>query len=251
MGSRRPVQKKKKKILHSIGIVITTKNIEGYWTVTPPTIRLRKCDKTRQEKVPIALKNVLSFYRQSRYDLKHKGNLVSLQVQTSHFGIWENPKQEVPSCGKKKLQKINLIDNNPLSIIVTLLTIYWEVIPLTIGVWLITPWKMFTTLGTGTAVAEFNDIVFKASGKTLKFIPADFNEKICIAVENSECSQGTERKKRKAEAGKVMLPSNLLIFQLYTNRYTPSTGKVSSWKYGYLECLGYSDPIYSRWVKSI
>ena len=50
---------------------------------------------------------------------------------------------------------------------------------------LITPWKPFKTLYTGTEVAECNYILFKARGKTFVFIQADFNEKICIADENS------------------------------------------------------------------
>ena len=47
----------------------------------------------------------------------------------------------------------------------------------------ITPWELIKTLCTGTAVTEFNDILFKASGKTFEYIQTDFNEKICIATD--------------------------------------------------------------------
>ena len=67
----------------------------------PPTIRLRKGDKDRREKVSIALNDVLDFYRQSSSDLQHKRNLVSLQVQTAQCGIGANPKQAGASFGKK------------------------------------------------------------------------------------------------------------------------------------------------------
>ena len=87
---------------------------------------------------------------------------------------------------KKTALKLDRIKNNPLSVIVTLLTIYQEVIPSMINVGPITQWELFKTLFTGTAVAEFNDIIFKASGKTFEFIPEDFNSKICLADENSK-----------------------------------------------------------------
>ena len=38
----------------------------------------------------------------------------------------------------------------------------------------------------GTAVAEFNDILFKARGETFEFIQEDFNNKICLTDEKSE-----------------------------------------------------------------
>ena len=58
----------------------------------PPTLFFCKGDKAWREKVPINLKNVLEFYRQSISDLQHKGNMVSIQVQTAQFGIGANPK---------------------------------------------------------------------------------------------------------------------------------------------------------------
>ena len=90
----------------------------------PLTIRLCKDDKYHREKFPIALKNVLNLYWQSRSDLKHKGNSVSLQVQKAHFGIGANAKQSGTSFGNKTAQNLYRIKNNTLAIIVTLLTIY-------------------------------------------------------------------------------------------------------------------------------
>ena len=55
-----------------------------------------------------------------------------------------------------------------------------------IYVGLITPWGIFKTLCTDTEVAELNDILFKASKETCKFVQASFNEKICLADKNSE-----------------------------------------------------------------
>ena len=49
----------------------------------------------------------------------------------------------------------------------------------------ITPWELFKTLCTGTAVTELNDIIVKASGKTFAFIQTDFNKKICIATDEN------------------------------------------------------------------
>ena len=50
----------------------------------------------------------------------------------------------------------------------------------------INPWDLFNTMCTGTAVADFIDILFKASGKTFEFIQADFNEKSCLTDEKSD-----------------------------------------------------------------
>ena len=132
------------------------------------------------------MNNVIYFYRQISSDLKHKGNLVSLLVQTANFWTVANTKQVGKSFGNKTAQKLNRIENNPLDVIVTLLTIYLEVIPSMIDVVLINPWEMFKMLCTGMAVAGFNDTLFKASGKTFEFIQADFNKKICLADKISE-----------------------------------------------------------------
>ena len=94
----------------------------------------------------------------------------SLQVHTSHFEIGVNPKQAQTSFRKKTLQKLNNIKNNPLAVIVTLLTIYWELFSSIIDVVPITPWELFKTPCMGTAVAKFNDILFKSSGKIFEFI---------------------------------------------------------------------------------
>ena len=155
--------------------------------------------KSRREKVPIALNNVLNFYRKISSDLKHKGNLVSLQVHISHFGIGANPKQAGASFGKKTAQKLNCTKNNPLSVIVTLLAIYREVIPSIIDLVPITQWELFKTMCMGTSVAEFNGILFKASGRTFKFIQEDFNKKICLADENSEEVKAWKEKNDKGK----------------------------------------------------
>ena len=42
------------------------------------------------------------------------------------------------------------------------------------------------TLRTDMVVTEFNDILFKANGKTFKFIQANFNEKIFLTDESSD-----------------------------------------------------------------
>ena len=89
------------------------------------------------------------------------------------------------SFRKKTSQRLDRIKNRPLNIIITLLAIYQEVLPSMVYVGWITPWKMFNMMCTGTAVDEFNDILFKSSGKTLEFIQVDLNEKICLADEKS------------------------------------------------------------------
>ena len=48
----------------------------------------------------------------------------------------------------------------------------------------IIPWDLFKKLCMGMLVAEFNNILFKYSRKTFKFIQAYFNKKIFIADEN-------------------------------------------------------------------
>ena len=80
----------------------------------PLTIWLRKGKKDLRKKVPIALNDVLDFYRKSSSDLKHKGNSVSLQFKTSHFGIGANTKQYGTSFGKKTVHKLNRIKKTTL-----------------------------------------------------------------------------------------------------------------------------------------
>ena len=183
----------------------------------PLTIRLCKVEKALWEKVPIALNNVLNLYRHSIFDLQHKGNLVSLQVQTAHFGIGLNEKQAGKSFGKKISQKLDRIENNPLAVIVTFLTIYRQLIHSIIDVGPITPWDMFKMLCTGMAVTEFNDILFKASGKTFEFIQAYFNENICLAYESSdEVNSWKERNyRRKLERQRYPVTA-------YSYRFSPS-----------------------------
>ena len=60
----------------------------------------------------------------------------------------------------------------------------------------ITLWEIFKTLCMGMAVAESNDIIYKASRKTFKFIQADFNEKICLADESSNEFKACKEKKQ-------------------------------------------------------
>ena len=47
----------------------------------------------------------------------------------------------------------------------------------------ITTWELFNTVCTGTAIMEFNDILFKASGEIFASIQTYFNEKIYIATD--------------------------------------------------------------------
>ena len=152
----------------------------------PLKIWSRKGETTLWEKVPIALNDMLDLFQQSSSGLQQKVNSAILQVQTSKFGIGANSKQAETSFGKKTAQNIDRIKNNPLAVNVTLLMIYWEVIPLMINVGPITLWDMFKTLCTGTTVAEFNGILFKASRKTLEFTQAYFNEKIFLVDEKSD-----------------------------------------------------------------
>ena len=128
----------------------------------PLTIWLLKGEKARREKFPIVLNNVINFYHQSRSELQHIENLVSIQIQTAHFGIGANAKQAKRSFGKKTAQKLDHIKNSPLAVITTLLTIYRELTPPMIDMGPINPWELLKTLCTGTAVAEFNDTLFKA-----------------------------------------------------------------------------------------
>ena len=112
----------------------------------PPTIWLCKDKKDIRENVPIALNNVLNLYWQRCSNMKHKVNLVSLQVQTSHFGIGANPKQAGISFRKKTAQKLDHIKNNPFAAIVALLTIYREVPPSIIDVGPITTRELLKTI---------------------------------------------------------------------------------------------------------
>ena len=102
-----------------------------------------------------------------------------------HSRVGVNAKQTRTSFGKKKAQKFDCIKNNPLAVILTVLIIYQEVIPSMIGVVPITPWELFKALCIGMGVAEFNNILFKASGKTFEFVQANINEKICLVDESS------------------------------------------------------------------
>ena len=117
------------------------------------------------EKYPIALNDVTDFHCKISSDLKHKGNLVSLQVQTALFGIGENSKQSGMSFGKKTAQKLNPIEKPPLTVVVTVLMIYWEVIPSMIYMVLIPMWDMFKALFTGTAVADLTTSSSRPAGK--------------------------------------------------------------------------------------
>ena len=67
----------------------------------PLIIMLCMIKKDPWEKVLIVLNDVIYFYQQSISDLKHKGNLVSLQVQTAHFGIGVTAKKVGTSFEKK------------------------------------------------------------------------------------------------------------------------------------------------------
>ena len=112
--------------------------------------------------------------------------MVSLQVQTEHFGIGVNPKQVGTYFGKKTAEKLNHIENNPFAVIVTFLMIHQELIPSMIDAVSITPGGLFKMLCMGMVVAEFNDVIFKSSRKTFNFIQVDINKKICIVDEKSD-----------------------------------------------------------------
>ena len=93
----------------------------------PLTIQVWKGKRALREKVPTALNDVIDFPLKKISNLQHKCNTVSLQVQTAQFGIGDNEKQAGTSLRKKIAQTIDHDENNPLSGIVTLFTIYWEV----------------------------------------------------------------------------------------------------------------------------
>ena len=114
----------------------------------PPTVWFRKGKKDHWEKFPITLNDVIDIYRQRSSGLQNKSNSVSVQVQTAHFGNGENSKQAGTSFEKKTGQKLECIENNPLSIILTFLTIYWEVLTSMIDVGPITPWERSRNLTT-------------------------------------------------------------------------------------------------------
>ena len=61
-------------------------------------------------------------------------------------------KQARKFFGKKTAQKLGCIENNPLSVIITFLTIYQEVLHSMVDVGPITLWEMFKTLCMGTEV---------------------------------------------------------------------------------------------------
>ena len=142
-------------------------------------IKLRKGEKARRENVPIALNDVQDHLRQVSSEMSNKGNVVTLSVQTCHFGTGASNKQSGTSFGKKVAHKLDRIENNPLPVISTLLTVYRELLPAMVDVGPITAWELFKTLCTGTAVAEFNSILERASAKTYLQIEQEFNREIC------------------------------------------------------------------------
>ena len=89
------------------------------------------------------------------------------------------------------------------------------------------PWDLFKMLSTSTAVAEFNDILFKVRRQDFNFIQKYFNKKIYLADENAaEVKAWNE--KLQAESGEAMLPINFLLIQISTKWYSSSTAKGSS-----------------------
>ena len=146
------------------------------------------------------------------------------------------------------MHKIDPIDKNPLVIIVTLLTIYQELLPSIIDVGLITPCELFKTLFMGTAVAESNDILFKVRGNVFEFIQTDFNNNICISTHEKSDEVKAWKKKLKAEARELRLTSNCLLLHISTKQYPPSAREGSSKEIGYMECLLYSEPRLSSLV---
>ena len=191
---------------------------------------------------------MLYLYRQSSSKLQHRGNLVSLQVQTEYIVIGENYKQAGTSFRKNTAQKTNHIKNNPLGVIVTLLTIYWKVPLSIINVETITLWDLLKMLCMGTLVAEINKHPLQEQRENLSVHPRKFQQEDLPHRWKFRRSQGPE-KKLQAKAGLTRLPSNWLLLYLTTKWYPSSTGKGSSQKIGLLECLGYSEPRWHSLVK--
>ena len=142
--------------------------------------------------------------------MQSKGNTVTLSIQTSHFGTGASNKQAGTSFGKKVAHKLDRIENNPLAVSVTLLFVYRELLPSMIDVGPVTAWELFKTLCTGTAVAEFNEILFNASRRAFLVIDSEFNKKICDAPDDT----GTEvqewikkNEKRKEDRQGYPLPN--------------------------------------------
>ena len=75
-----------------------------------------------------------------------------------------------------------------------------------INVGTITLWEMFKMLCTGTDVAKFNNILFKASGKTFEIIQEDFNKKICLTNENSEEVKAWKERNNKQKLNMQVYP---------------------------------------------
>ena len=142
----------------------------------PLIFRLRNEKKSLWGRISISLNDVIDISQHSMSNLQHKGNLVSLQVQTAHFGIGANAKQAGKSFRKNIEQNIDRIKNNPLDVIVTLIRIYWEVPTTMINVIPIPLWELFKTPWTETVVAEFNNILFKARVKNFRVHPNIFQQ---------------------------------------------------------------------------
>ena len=119
-----------------------------------------------------------------------------------------------------------------------------------IDVILINTLDLFKTMCNGTAVSKFNEIIFKASGKTFKLIQEDLNKKIRLTGETPKKSR-PGKKKRQEEYGDTSLTSNCLLLQLSTEWYWSCTVKDSNRKISSLEYLGYSEPRLSRLVNFI
>jgi hypothetical protein len=168
--------------------------------------KLRKGEKHRRENVPIGLNDVQDFYRQVNSDMQNKGATVSLTVQTSHFGIGASNKQSGTSFGKKTAHKLDRIENNPLSLITTLLFVYRELLPSMIDVGPVTAWELFKTMCTGTAVAEFNEILFRSSWDTHSTIDKEFNATIVTGKEEDEVVKEWKQKNLKRETERAGYP---------------------------------------------
>ena len=153
------------------------------------------------------------------------------------------------SFGKKIVQKLNCIDNNPLVVIATLLTIYLEVLPSIINVGPINPWDLFKTLCTGTTVHNLKTSYSRPAGKLLSSSKRISTIRSALQMRTPK-SSSPRKKKRQAEAGEARLSSNCLLLQLSTDWYLTYIVKDSSGQIGSLECLGYSYPRCSSFVKS-
>ena len=153
---------------------------------------------------------------------------------------WSKSKKVGMFFRKKKSQKLNRIQNNPLARIVTFLTIYHKVILLMIDVVPITPWDFSRRCAQERRLRNSTAYFSRPAGK-LSNLP----KRISMRRYTSQMKtliKSRPGKKRKEESGQAWLTSNCLPYKFPPGRYPPFTRKGSSQKIGSLEFLGYSEP---------